>query len=155
MLAAFGGGAKQGQSQAMFLSPTVLLTSVTQTYYYRKSLTLVFRSSLSHFFNETQQKFCLLKSLCVNFFPSLWLVDCKYWRAGVCDHHNKLTVGSSIAVLHSLQYHLSTMDLWRLMPVGLGDVHTASLKGWHYRAGGGVSAQLKLFSHLHTQNRVW
>lgn len=82
-------------------------------------------------------------------------MDCKYWQAGVCDHHNKLTVGSSIAVLHSLQYHLSTMDLWRLTPVGLGDVRTASLKGWQYRAGGGVSAQLKLFSHLHTQNKDW
>lgn len=72
----------------------------------------------------------------------------------MCDHHNKLTVGSSIAVLQSLQYHLSGMDLRRLTPVGLGAVRTASLKGWQNRAGGGVSAPIEAAqSSSHTQNR--
>ncbi len=70
----------------------------------------------------------------------------------MCDHHNELTVGSSIAVLASLQYHLSSMDLWRLTPVGLGDVHTTSLKGWQNRVGGGVSGPIEAVqSSSHTE----
>lgn len=70
----------------------------------------------------------------------------------MCDHHNKLTVGSSIAVLHSLRYHLSSMDLRRLTPVGLGDVRTVSLKGWQNRAGGGGSAPIEAVqSSSHTE----
>lgn len=61
---------------------------------------------------------------------SLWLVDCKYWQAGVrVIITTTLTVGSSIVVLHSLRYHLSGMDLRRLTPLGL--------KGPPMGAGGG------------------
>lgn len=45
-----------------------------------------------------------------------------------------LTVGSSIAVLRSLRYHLSGMDLRRLTPLGL--------KGPPVGAGGGEDAPI-------------
>ncbi len=145
----------------MFLGFTVLLTSFTRCIHTsRTALFLMFRSYLSHFFNEIQQKvkFAFLTVFvldCPLPKQTLWLVDCEYWQPGVCDHHNKLTVGSLIAALPSLQYHLSRMDLWRLTPVGLGDVHIASLKGWQNRVRGGVSAPIEAAqSSSHTEWRL-